>query len=152
MELIGLLLAAPLTLLTSLAYTALANALFRRWPTAGRVALPISCGVVALATIEILLFISIGAKSAFLYLHHAFTVLHFSVIFLTPPAIANIVLHFAAKRGAKESLRFIVGAGCCWFVCMAMLLGNIMVDEAIMGVKAGRPFYMTKAGPNTTVA
>jgi hypothetical protein len=33
---------------------------------------------------------------------------------------------------------------------MAALLGNIVIDEAIVGVDASKPFYMTKKEPNQT--
>jgi len=148
MELLGLLLAAPVTLIISAIYTALALAAFARWPTAKTVALPISYAIAALVGLEVLFLVSVGAKSAFLHFHHAYTVLHFLVFLLAPPAIANLVLHLTAKKEKKKWLQFAASTSCCWVACMTVLLGNIMIDEAIMGVEAGRPFYMTKKEPN----
>ena len=149
MELFGLLFAVPLTMIPSAAYTALAIWAFRRWPTLKKVAVPASIGVALLLGVEVLLLVTLGAKSAFFHLHHVYTVLHFSVFLLAPPAIANLVLHLTAKK-EKKWLQFGASAGCCWIACMVALLGNIMVDEAIIGVDAGKPFYMTKGEPNKT--
>ena len=135
-------------LASSAIYTALAIAAFSRWPAVKKVALPISCGVAGLVGFEVVLLISVGAKSAFLHLHHAYTVLHFLDFLLAPPAIANLVLHLTARKEKKKWMQFAAAAACCWIACMSALLGNIMVDEAIMGVDAGKPFYMAKKEPN----
>ncbi len=148
MELLGLFFAAPVTLVTSVIYTALAIAAFGRWPAVKKAALPISYGVAALVALEVMLLVSVGAKSAFLHLHHAYTVLHFLVFLFAPPAIANLVLHLTAKKEKKNWMQFAAAAACCWITCMSVVLGNIMVDEAIMGVDAGKPFYLAKKEPN----
>jgi hypothetical protein len=150
MEVLGLLFAVPVTMIPSAAYTALAIWAFGRWPTLKSVAVPISCVVALLLVIEVVLLVSLGPKSSYSRLHHAYTLLHFSVFLLAPPAIANLVLHLTLKKEKKKWFQFAAAAACCWVACMFALLGNIMVDEAIMGVDAGKPFYMSKTEPNQT--
>jgi hypothetical protein len=148
MELFGLLLAVPATMVLSTIYTAIALWSFGRWPLAKKVALPFSYGIVALVGVEFLLLAVFGAKSAFVHLHHAYTALHFVVFLLAPPAIANLVLHLTAKKNMKRWHQFTSGVACCWLACMTALLGNIVIDEAIVGVDAPKPFYMSlKADP-----
>jgi hypothetical protein len=149
MELVGLLVAVPVTLATSLVYTVLILAVFRFLPIVGRVLVAASCFVVALVTVELLLFSAIGARSTYAHLGHAFTAMHFLGLLLGPPAVANLVLHFASRWSLNKWLRFSSVTLCCWVACMAALLGHIIVDEAIVGIDAGKPFYLTPpAEPN----
>jgi hypothetical protein len=153
MELFGLLLAVPLTFATSLVYTALILAVFRFLPVVGRVLVAASCFVVALVAVELLLLAAMGARGTYAHLGHAFTVMHFLGFPLGPPAVANLVLHFASRWKLNKWLRFSSAMLCCWIACMAALLGHIIVDEAIVGIDAGKPFYMTPSGaPNKAAA
>lgn len=146
MELFGLLLAIPVTLIASFVYAVLALALFRFLPIVGRVFVVASLLVVAVIVTEVVLLVVLGPKDTYARLGHGFTALHFLGFLLGPPAVANLILHFGR---CWRWLRFFSATACCWIACMSALLGNIAVDEAIGGVDAGKPFYMTPPrGPN----
>jgi hypothetical protein len=143
MELIGLLLAAPVTFVASLAYAALMLAVFKFLPVAGRVLAAGSLAVVAVIILELVLLATIGPKGAYAHFGQRFTAMHFLGFFLGPPAAANLVLYLASRLNVRQWLRFASTTLCCWVACMAALLGHIAVDEAIVGIDAGKPFYMT---------
>jgi hypothetical protein len=149
MELFGLVFAVPVTLVASLVYTALLLALFRFLPTVGRLLAAASLIVVAAIAVEAVFLGAMGPKGSYAHLGHGFTALHFFGFFLGQPAIANLVYFYGARRNLKWWLRFSSATVCCWITCMAALLGHIAVDEAIVGIDAGRPFYMKPpGGPN----
>ena len=129
--------------MASAVYTVLALEAFARWPTFGKICVWVSRVVAALFLIEVVILLVVGPKSAYENLHHVFTALHFAVLFLCPPAIANLVLSASAKADLRKWLRYIAGVGCCWVSCVVVLIGHIMIDESIVGIDAGRPFYMT---------
>jgi len=143
MELFGLLFAVPVTLVTSLVYTGLMLALFTRWPVVKRIAIPLSYLVATSVVLEIGILGLLGAKASYAHLRHIYTVIHFLNLLLAPPALANLVVAFAARRGKQRTVQFWAGTACCWVACITVLFGNIMIDEAIVGVGAGKPFYMT---------
>ena len=142
MELFGLLFATPVTLVTSLVYTWLMFAVFTRRPVVKRLAVLLSCLVAASVFCEASLMLVQGAKVAYARLGHVYTAIHFLNLLVAPPAVANLVLAITARRW-KKTLQLAAGTACCWAACMTVLLGNIAVDEAIGGVDAGKPFYMT---------
>jgi hypothetical protein len=143
MELFGLLFAAPVTFVTSAAYVGLLFALFRFLPVIARVLVTLSVFVVGLIVAELVLLAALGARSTYADLGHGFTALHFAGLLLGPPAIANLVSCLGRRISLNRWLRFFSATVSCWIACMAALLGNIAVDEAIVGVDAGKPFYMT---------
>jgi len=67
----------------------------------------------------------------------------FAGLLLGPPAVANLVSHLGRRISLNRWLRFFSATVSCWIASIASLLGNIAVDEAIVGVEAGKPFYMT---------
>jgi hypothetical protein len=149
MELLGLLLAVPVTLAVSLVYSAIIMAVFRFLPALGRVLVAGSCLVVAVVVVELLLIATLGAKGVYAHGGHAFTSMHFLSFLLGPPAVANLVLHLLSRWNLNRWLRFSSVTFCCWIGCMAVLLGHSIVDEAIVGIDAGKPFYLTPPGaPN----
>jgi hypothetical protein len=153
MELIGLLLAVPVTFVTSLAYAALILAAFKFRPVAGRALVAGSPIVVTLIAVELVLIATMGAKGTYANLGHRFTTMHFLGFFLGPPAVANLVLYCASRLNLKQWSRLVCATLCCWVACMAALLAHIAVDEAIVGIEAGKPFYMTPpGGPNKNAA
>ena len=134
MELLGLLFAVPVTLLTSTAFCFLALWAFTRWPF-----LRLICGVLALLVllslaIEAFLSVLVGP----LQLHNRWGVIHAVVhhanFFMAPPAVACAIylscIHGDLLRGEQR----ILAIGACWFTCMGVLLGQIAVDEEIYGV------------------
>jgi hypothetical protein len=153
MELFGLLLAMPVTFVASFVYAALALALFSFLPVVARVLVSASLFVIALIVTELVLFAALGPKGTYAHLGHGFTALHFLGFLLGPPAVANLVFHVGCQWNLNRWLRFFSATGCCWITCMSALLGNIVVDEAIVGIDAGKPFYMTPPrGPNKVPA
>ncbi len=145
MELFGLLLAFPVTLATSTIYCCgaafiLAKARALRW-----LAIIGSTLVVLCILTEVALLGSLGAKAAYSHLGVTFTLIHEVSFLLGPPAIANLLLLLLpAGPDRWRSFKIGVVSLLCWAACMGALLGNIVIDEAIVGVKAGVPFYMTK--------
>jgi len=153
MELFGLLFAVPVTFVASVAYAALVLAIFKFLPVFGRVLVAGSVVVVALTAAELILLATMGAKGTYADLGQRFTAMHFLGFVLGPPAVANLVFYLASRWNLKKWLGFSFATLCCWLACMAALLGNIAVDEAIVGVDAAKPFYMTPpGGPNKTAA
>jgi hypothetical protein len=140
---LGLFIAIPVSFVASAVYTVLALEAFARWPSFGKICVWVSRVVATLLLIEVVLLLAIGPKSAYANFHHVFTTLHFMVLLLCPPAIANLVLSVSAKAELRKWLRYIAAVGCCWSSCVAVLIGHIMIDESIVGIDAGRPFYMT---------
>jgi hypothetical protein len=144
---LGLFIAIPVSFVASAVYTVLALEAFARWPTFGKICVWVSRAVTALLLIEVVLLLAVGPKSAYAHLHHVFTTLHLVVLVLCPPAVANLVLSVSAKAELRKWLRYIAGVGCCWVSCVVVLIGHIMIDESIVGIDAGRPFYMTSNQP-----
>jgi hypothetical protein len=144
MELFGLLLAVPVTFVTATIYCCGAAFVLTRLRVLRRVALFGSLLVGLCILIEIVLLGTLGAKAAYSRLFVGFTVIHEISFWLGPPAVANLVLLALSTRSDTWKLPTIVVASLiCWFVCMGALVGHIAVDEAIVGVDAGMPFYLT---------
>lgn len=143
MEMFGLLFALPVTLGAGAVYTRLALRAFARWPRVRRVAVAISFAVGGFVALETVLLLVMGAWGAYRDLHHTYTLLHFINFYFAPPAVANLLLHFTARWPAGER-RFTVVTLCCSLAGMAVLVGNIIVDESITGTNSGGPFYLTR--------
>jgi len=151
MELFGLLFAVPVTLVTSAVYCVGAAFILTKLRVLRPVALIGSLLVGLCILTEIVLLGALGAKAAYSRLGFGFTVIHEVSFWLGPPAIATLLLLLLPIRSDTWKRRKIVVASLvCWFVCMGALFGNIAVDEAIVGIDAGVPFYMTKP-PNQTL-
>jgi len=135
MELIGLLLAAPVTFLTSFIFCLLAHFVFRRWP---RVQLFSAVGaalVVAVLLVEVLLSLWIGP----FHLDHRFglsyRLFHEIGFLFGPPAVATLTFLAVSRIVRFATVRIGLATAACWFACMMALLANIMVDEDIHGIK-----------------
>ena len=134
MELIGLMLALPVTLVTSTVFCLLAFWAFGRFPQL-RSPVGVFAGiVVGSVVLEIVLSIAFGPLSLHRHLDGLHSVVHFINFILAPPAVACVILVRAARSGTRSVLPRIAAIGVCWFTCMASLLGNIVVDEAIYGI------------------
>lgn len=145
MELFGLLFAVPVTLVTATVYCCLAVFVLGRLRALTRPVLFGSLVVVLCILAEIVLLGTLGATRAYARLFIGFTVIHEISFWLGPPAIANLLLLALFSRSHSRRLPKVALASLvCWLVCMGALLGNIAVDEAIVGVDAGVPFYMTR--------
>jgi hypothetical protein len=148
MELFGLLLAILLTGFISVIYSGgmtflLHRARWLRWPI-----LTLSGIIAANLGAELILLFSIGAKHAYSLFGLGFTIMHETNFFLASASVANFILvaftFWTGDKWSKWGFSFLSTIPICWFMCMAMLIGNISVDEAIVGVNASQPFWMTK--------
>jgi hypothetical protein len=153
MELFGLLFAVPVTFVTSLVYASLMIPAARRWPVAKHALLIFSGFVGACVLAEAVALGIWGAKGTYDHFRHIFTVMHFLNCLLAPPAVAHAVFYLAARVTSLAWLQFFFIVPCCWLACMAVIVGHIMIDEAIAGPDAEKPFYMTlNTGPNQIAA
>ena len=149
MELFGLLFAVPVTFAASLVYACVIISAGRRWP-AVRLALLMSAGCIGACILaEAVVLGTFGAKEAYAHLRHVFTAIHFVNFLLAPPAVAHIAFYVAARLTHRAWLQFVAVVPCCWLACMSVVVGHIVIDEAIVGPDARKPFYLTgEAGPN----
>ncbi len=144
MELFGLMFAFPVTLVTSVVYCYGAASLFTKLRLLQSVAFAVSLSVALCILIEIILLITLGAKPTYAHLGVGFTVVHEVSFWLGPPAIANLLLILCwLRHDIQKPPKTAIVSVVCWFACMCALLGNISVDEAIVGIDADVPFYMT---------
>ena len=134
MELFGLIFAVPVTLVTSTVFCLLAFWAFRRFPMLRSPVCIAASIVLCSVALELVLSFAVGP----LALHQRFdgihSVLHFANFVLAPPAIACVILVATLRWGFPPLPLRIVAVCACWFTCMASLLGNIVVDEAIYGI------------------
>lgn len=145
MELVGILLAVPVTLVASLVYSCLIIPAGRRWPLM-RSALLISAGLVGFFVVsEMLMLAVLGAKESSFRFGRIFTIFHFVSCVFAPPAVAHLAFYLSSRWTRRISLQFITVVPCCWLACMVVILGHIAIDEAIVGPDAGRPFYFSNA-------
>jgi hypothetical protein len=144
MELFGLLFAVPVTLVASFVYVGLIFLVFPRWVFVRKLCVVASYGIIALVLLETGLLLVLGAKFTYWHLGQIYTAIHFINFLLAPPAIANVVFVFINKDVKRQFLAFAVSCLCCWIACMSVLLVNIGVDEAIVGIDAPESFNMTK--------
>lgn len=152
MELFGLIFAIPVTFVTSFIYVGLIFLVFPSWLFVRKICVVASCGIIVLVLLEIGLLQILGAKATYWYLGQIFTVIHFTNFLLAPPAVANIVFVLIDKHAKRKFFAFVLSCFCCWIACMIMLLGNIAVDEAIVGIDAPDSFYMTKPEPLDSIS
>jgi hypothetical protein len=134
MELFGLLLAVPVTLVTSVTFCVLAFFAMQRWPTFCHIALLVAVCVVAAVAIELVLSLTVGPFHLHQRFGGAYTAWHLVAFFFGPPAIAFLVLAGMCRLARLAVVRVGVAILVCWFACMATLLGNIVIDEDIHGI------------------
>lgn len=119
--------------------------IFNHWHSVKQVLLFGSYFIICLIIIESELLILLGPKKTFEYLHHIFSAIHLFNLFLAPPAIANIILHITASISAsslgKISIQLSIAIICCWLMSIIVIFANVMINEAIMGVDAGKSFW-----------
>jgi hypothetical protein len=134
MELFGLIFAVPVTLVASAVFCLLTFWALRRFPMLRSPVFFAASIVLFSVALELVLSFAVGP----LALHQRFdsihSVLHFANFVLAPPAIACVIIVAALRWGFRPLPLSIVAIGVCWFTCMASLLGNIVVDEAIYGI------------------
>ena len=134
MEGCGLVLATPVTFITSLVFCILVHLAFRRWPRVRHVSAVVSFVIVAALIIEVVLSLRIGPFHLYHRFGHAYWAFHLIGFFLAPPAVAVLVFAAVSRFVSAVFVRVGVATVSCWFVCMATLFANIMVDEDIVGI------------------
>jgi hypothetical protein len=134
MEGCGLVLAIPVTFVTSLVFCLLAHFAFRRWPKVRRICMAVAFVIVAALAIEVVLSLRIGPYHFHQRFGRAYWTLHMVGFLLGPPAIAVLVYVAVSRFVGLVFVRVGSATVVCWFACMATLLGNIMVDEDIQGI------------------
>lgn len=147
MEFVALILAVPATLLAACVYIAMLAAALRVLPGIAR---PLAAGsAIALAcvAVEIVFLSCFGPLETYARLGRAYVAIHFIAFFLGPPAVANLA-YLALARMKRPMWNSIVAAlALCWPASMVAVGMNIWVDEGIVGIDAGRPFYMVPPPP-----
>jgi hypothetical protein len=134
MEGCGLVVATPVTFVTSLVFCLLLHLAFRRWPNVRRACSAISFVVVAALIIEAVLSLRIGPFHLDERFGRAYWTCHVIGFFLGPPAVAVLVFVAISRFVTVVSVRVGLATVFCWFACMATLVANIMVDEDILGI------------------
>lgn len=133
MELVGLILALPVTLVASIVFCLLASWIFSRFPQV-RSRVGFFAGIiVASVVLEVVLSIMFTPLWLHQHLGRFHSVIHFTNFVLAPPAVASVILIPAGHTGWRYVFRLVIATGICWFTCMASLLGHIYVDEAVHG-------------------
>ena len=134
MEGCGLVLATPLTFITSLGFCLLAHFAFRRWPGVRQVCTVVSFVIVAALIIEVALSFRIGPFHLYQRFGRAYWTFHMIGFSLGPPAIAVLVFIAVSRFVTAIFIRVGLATIFCWFACMATLFANIIVDEDIVGI------------------
>lgn len=149
MELIGLMLAVPATLLATCAYVAMLAGVMRFLPKiAGFVAVG-SVAALGCVAVEQFYLSSFGAVETYARLGRTYAAIHLVAFFLGPPAIANLV--FLAARLLKRSMwtAAIAAGTLCWPASLITVGMNILIDEHIAGVDAGLSFESLPPPPRS---
>jgi hypothetical protein len=134
MEGCGLILAAPVTFVTSLVFCLLVHVTFSRWPQVRRICVAGAVLIVSALVIEVVLSLCVGPFHLHGRFGRGYGTFHMVGFLLGPPAIA-VIAHLAVSRFVGlVFVRVGLATVVCWFACMATLLGNIMVDEDIHGI------------------
>ena len=134
MEGCGLVLATPVTFITSLVFCLLAHLAFRQRPRVRQVCTAFSLVIVAALIIEVALSLRMGPFHLYQRFGRAYWTFHMIGFFLGAPAIAVLVFVAVSRFVHAVVLRVGVATLFCWFACMATLFANIMVDEDIVGI------------------
>jgi hypothetical protein len=134
MEIVGLLLAVPVMLVVSIGFCLGAYFAFRWFP---RLRLP---AAILASVVLFSVMLEIGLSMAFgaLAFHNCFggfqTAMRIANMVLAAPAIAIIILVGGSRPGVRPRAVCIAAIVVCWFACMASIVGNIVVSEAVYGV------------------
>ena len=134
MELIGLLLAVPVTLVTSALFCILTHFAFRRWPHVRRVCVIAAFWVVGILIGEAAAVFRIGPFHLYQSLGPIYWALHMIGFVFGPPAVGVLVYVGASRLVRFAAIPIALATVVCWFACMVTLLGNIAIDEDINGI------------------
>jgi hypothetical protein len=148
METCGMLLAFPVTATACTVYSALTIYVLSRWRplrlflTAGSVC------VLVLCVVEAVILWRNGVLGARGKLGPSFETLHAIVFFLTPPAVANLVV-FLPNPPSRDLL---IVAVATFIVAIALVFWNISVQQTLYGPDGtGGPYSTTFVTPNRAI-
>ncbi|MCE9559101.1 MAG: hypothetical protein K8R88_09135 [Armatimonadetes bacterium] len=134
MELIGLVLAIPGTLVASLAYCLCASSVLNRYPKLHLPILMFSPIMIASTALEFVFYQRIGALGLYNMVGPAYLTVHDINFLLTAPSVANIVLigghHFDFSKAMRQGLAILF----CWFLAWPTVFFNVVVDEDLFGI------------------
>ena len=143
MEACGIVLAFPVTFVASLGYTLFALFVLSRWSLLVRVIVAASLAVLMLAATELLLLGTNGILATRATLGSHFEVMHAVVFFLTPPAVANVIVFFPRSR-PRRVLVGSVATVITFVTAITLVFWNIHVSETLYGPDgAGGPYSRT---------
>jgi hypothetical protein len=132
MENFGLILAVPITLVTSTIYCLGAAFLLSEICAFRPAALVGSMFVCFCILSEVVLCKTVGAKTAYSRYSVGFYELHMLCFWFGPPAIANmLLLLFSVWKNSWKYLKITISIVICWFACMGFLFENIAIHEEI---------------------
>jgi hypothetical protein len=134
MEGCGLILAAPVTFVTSLLFCLLAHFAFCRWPQVRRICVVAAFLIVAALVIEAVLSLHVGPFHLHGRFGRGYWTFHMVGFLLGPPATAVLVYVAVSRFVSLVFVRVGLATVVCWLTCMTTLLANILVDEDIQGV------------------
>jgi hypothetical protein len=138
METLGMLLAFPVTATASIVYAALVVKVLSRYRALRLSLLVSSIIVILLAGIEaVLIWTAGGPISARGWIGPRFEWLHAFVFFLTPPAVANVLVFIPRPPLRDWKLVALV----TWFICIGFVFWNHNMSEKLYGPDGiGGPF------------
>lgn len=138
MELLGVLLTAPVMFVVALAYCAVLDRLVASHERAGTAFVRASLVILGLIGAEFAVLASVGAVRARAAMGPGFSTVHLALFVLGTPALANVL---ALRVAPGRSARWLVVAPLCAIFAIALLLMQIHVAEALYGVdNTGGPF------------
>ena len=132
--LIGLMLALPLTLVTSTVFCLLAFWAVHRFPRLSSPVAKVASIIVCSVILEVILSVGFGTLLLHRHLEPIYFVVHFTNFILAPPAVACVILVHATRLGTRTVVLRVVAICACWLTCMVSLLGSWAVNEAIYGI------------------
>lgn len=130
MEMLGILLAFPATLIASVTYTFVAKYLLERFSSIRLKVIVASWFFLSLLVAEICLVGSFGVLHAREVIGRSFEFLHFACFWFGPPGLVNILL---ARRKANFWSRWYVVSVCCFFLAISIVFFNLEVTDMLYG-------------------
>ena len=132
MEVIGLCLSIPLTLVATVAFCFLARAVFERLPPLRVVGAYLACMALLSAVAELILTATIGPVRLHDQLGVGYWVFRTANFFLAAPSVGTLLLSGRPRRSGSGIP--IAPVLACWAVAVASVFFNVFVSEAVDGV------------------
>lgn len=134
MEMLGMLLAFPATMIASVTYAFISKYLLERFPSVRSKVLAASLLLLAFLSLEISLVATLGILNARETIGRSFEFLHIICFWFSPPALVNILL---VKGGSTFWSRWYVVSICCFFLAISIVFFNLEVTSVLYGPDGG---------------